>query len=258
MDLSVIIPCYNEAENVDKLHNELLPVMRTLVEADSIRSIELLFVDDGSRDGTLAALHGAFDGVNESWLTVRYAQHEVNQGLGAALRTGFARAQGDLIVTTDSDGTFRFEEIPQLLACLTPSVNIVTASPYHPAGGVMNVPFYRLLLSKGSSLLYRVLVSWDIHTYTSLFRAYRREVVERISFDSNGFLAGTELLVKALLSGDGAAEYPTVLHSRQHGVSKIKILRTVREHLRFQGQVLLWRLKLRPLGALQDVSHTVR
>lgn len=252
MDLSIVVPCYNEAENVDKLHRELLPVLERMVNGDHplempIRTVELVLVDDGSRDGTLMALRAVFETVREPWLTVRYMQHPVNKGLGAALRTGFGAATGDVIVTTDSDGTYHFSEIPDLLACLKPGVSIVTASPYHPAGGVMNVPASRLLFSRGSSMLYRLLVSWQLHTYTALFRAYRREVIERIGFDSDGFLAGTELLVKALLSGYQVAEYPTVLHSRVHGVSKAKILRTIRAHLGFQAQVLLWRLGVRPL-----------
>ena len=81
---------------------------------------------------------------------------------------------------------------------------------------------YRLILSQGSSIIYRVLVSWKVHTYTSLFRAYRRKVIERVPFESNGFLAGTELLVNGMLMGYRVAEYPAVLYSRVHGTSKAK------------------------------------
>jgi dolichol-phosphate mannosyltransferase len=123
--------------------------------------------------------------------------------------------------------------------------SIVTASPYHPDGGVMNVAGYRLVLSRGSSFLYRILVDWRVHTYTALFRVYRGEVVKSIAFESNGFLAGTELMVNAMLQGYQVAEYPTVLHSRQNGVSKAKIMRTIRAHLKFQGEILLRRLGFR-------------
>jgi dolichol-phosphate mannosyltransferase len=174
----------------------------------------------------------------------RVVIHDRNRGLGAALRSGFGAAGGEIIVTTDSDATYRFEEIPRLLACLTEEVDIVTASPYHPDGAVAGVPRHRLVFSRGASWLYRVLVTPRLHTWTALFRAYRARVIQTTPFRSDGFLAGTEILVNAVLSGYQAAEYPTTLHSRVVGTSKAKLARTVRAHLLFQGQVLAVRLRL--------------
>ncbi|MCS6828888.1 MAG: glycosyltransferase family 2 protein [Caldilinea sp.] len=251
MLLSIVIPCYNEADNVDTLLTEFLPVAQQLVgtglpTGETVARVEVIFVDDGSKDGTYAALKAAFDGVEAPGVVFRFERHAVNRGLGAALRTGFAAAAGAVIVTTDSDGTYRFETIPELLTYLESGVSIVTASPYAPGGAIANVPGYRIVLSKGSSLLYRLLVNPHIHTYTALFRAYRREVIERIPFESNGFLAGTELMVNAMLAGYKVAEYPTTLYSRAFGASKAKILRTIRAHLGFQSNVLLRRLRLAP------------
>ncbi len=167
--LTIIIPCYNEAESVESLHAGLIPVVAEL--AAQRGRVQVVFVDDGSRDGTYAALRSSFEGSAPAGVAFHYAQHTVNRGLGAALRTGFAAAQGDIVVTTDSDNTYRLDEIPALLAYMTPDVDIVTASPYHPDGGVENVPGYRLVLSQGSSAMYRVLVDRHLHTYTALFRA---------------------------------------------------------------------------------------
>jgi dolichol-phosphate mannosyltransferase len=203
-------------------------------------SVEIVFVDDGSTDGTYQKLIEISRGQPD----VQIVQHPVNRGLGAALRTGFANAAGEVIVTTDSDGTYGFDEIPALLSYLKPGINIVTASPYHRQGGVENVPPYRIFLSRGSSLIYQIIVDRHIATYTALFRAYQREVTRCVPFHSTGFLAGTELMVNAMLMGYRVAEYPTVLHSRAAGASKAKILRTIRAHLRFQWGVLLRRLKL--------------
>lgn len=248
MNLSIIIPCYNEADNVPKLRDEFFPVVRQL---EKNYTVEVIFVDDGSSDGTLSVLQAAFGGGSgESPTQVRFEKHVVNRGLGAAIRTGFQASHGDVVVTTDSDATYRFEEIIPLLARLTPDVDLVTASPYHPAGGVENVPEYRLVLSKGSSFLYRVLLSWKIHTYTALFRAYRRAVITQVPFQSDGFLAGTEILVNSVLMGYHVAEYPTVLHSRTAGTSKAKIMRTIRAHLQFQWHLLLYRFHLAPM--IQD------
>jgi dolichol-phosphate mannosyltransferase len=129
------------------------------------------------------------------------------------------------------------------LSFLTPEVDIVTASPYHPEGGVVGVPAYRLFLSRGSSFVYRILVNWHVYTYTCLFRAYRSKVIKNIHFESDGFLAGTEILVNAMLKGYRVAEFPAVLHRRMYGVSKAKIAQTILSHLRFQGWVLLYRMQ---------------
>ncbi len=243
MDLSIIVPCYNELENVPNLRDELFPIIKELAKT---RSVEVIFVDDGSSDGTLTALQYEFGKTNIPSIQICFEKHPVNRGLGAAIRTGFSAANGDIVVTTDSDGTYRFDEIFALLDCLTPEVDLVTASPYHPNGGVKNVPEYRLILSKGSSLIYRVLLGWHIHTYTALFRAYRRKIIDTVPFQSDGFLAGTEILVNSILMGFHAAEYPTILYSRSAGVSKAKIIRTIRAHLLFQWYLFLYRLHLVP------------
>ncbi|MBN1218146.1 MAG: glycosyltransferase family 2 protein [Anaerolineae bacterium] len=241
MDLSIIIPCYNEADNIPKLQTEFFPVVAELAQA---QSVEVVFVDDGSTDDTWSALNQTFDEGGVPDVLLKFERHPVNRGLGAAIRTGFATASGEIVVTTDSDGTYQFAEIPALLARLTPEIDMVTASPYHPAGEVAGVPAYRLLLSRGSSIIYRLLVDWRIHTYTALFRVYRRRVIQNVPFESDGFLAGTELLVNGILLGYRAAEYPTILHSRVHGISKAKIARTIWAHLKFQGHILLRRLHL--------------
>jgi dolichol-phosphate mannosyltransferase len=243
MDLSIIVPCYNEVENIPKIKSELMPVVAELADANSV---EVVFVDDGSRDGTWQALNDTFGQGSAPRVAVRFERHEVNRGLGAALRTGFAAAQGHVVVTTDSDGTYKFPEIPVLLSHLVPDVDIVTASPYHPKGGVAGVPPYRLILSRGSSVIYRVLVNWHVHTYTSLFRAYRQKVIQQVPFESDGYLAGTELLVNGMLMGFRVVEYPAVLHSRVLGTSKTKLARTILAHLKFQARVLLRRLNLAP------------
>jgi dolichol-phosphate mannosyltransferase len=247
MQLSVVIPCYNEEANVRALDARLRPVLEGL--RDRFDDIEVVLVDDGSRDGTWAAMQ-ELTAARRAGPRFRAEKHPTNLGLGAAIRTGLSAATGDVIVTTDSDATYRFEDIPALLDVLGPDVDLVTASPYHPQGAVDNVPGYRLFFSRGASFLYRLLVQWNLYTWTALFRAYRQPVVRTVPFASTGFLAGTEILVNAIHAGYRAAEFPTVLRSRVHGVSKAKIARTIRAHLRFQGLLLRRRLRLggRPEG----------
>jgi dolichol-phosphate mannosyltransferase len=232
VEISIVIPAYNEAEGVTQTAASLRSVLNYLRKT---HNVEVVFVNDGSRDETERLLKETFADDSK----VRVVSHEVNKGLGAAIRTGFAHATGDIIVTTDFDGTYAFNTIPQLLGrIIIDNVDIVTASPYHPNGQVEGVPRYRLLFSFGASLLYRLLVKWDIHTWTALFRAYRRRVVENVTFESNDFLAGTELLVKALKAGYKVSEFPTTLRVRTFGQSSIKIARVTKAHLKFQARIL--------------------
>jgi dolichol-phosphate mannosyltransferase len=233
MKISLVIPAYNEAEGVNETTeklNKILPRLR------SQHDVEVIFVNDGSKDNTAELLKTAF--ANDPG--VKVVSHEVNRGLGAAIRTGFSHTTGDIIVTTDFDGTYHFSTIPQIIAhMLVYDVDIVTASPYHPRGAVEGVPPYRLLFSYGASLLYRLLVNWNVHTWTALFRAYKREVIKNVGFESEGFLAGTELLIKAIQAGYTVSEFPTTLHVRTFGQSSLKIYRVTKAHMKYQLQLLL-------------------
>lgn len=253
MKLSVVVPCFNEEDNIDKLKTEFFPVIEKLlgseIDGGKIDAIEIIFVDDGSKDDTYNALKDAFGSYTHTSISVKFEKHEFNRGLGAAMRTGFGAVTGDIIITTDSDGTYHFSTIPSLLEHLKGKVSIVTASPYHPKGDVVGVPGYRIFLSRGSSLLYRILLSWRVHTYTALYRAYRREVIDSVSFAADDFLGGTELMVKAMLKGYQVDEFPAALHQRMFGVSKAKLVRTIKSHLNFQGRLVLHRLKIRSMFA---------
>lgn len=254
MKLSVVVPCYNEQDNIDKLRFEFFPVITKLIgsrlpDGGHIDTIEVVFVDDGSKDSTYKTLVEAFAAYGHPAISVKFERHNRNRGLGAALRTGFHAASGDILVTTDSDGTYQFSTIPSMLGHMTKEVAIVTASPYHPRGEVVGVPGYRIFLSRGSSLLYRLLLSWRIHTYTALFRAYRREVVDQVPFAADDFLGQTELMVKAMLKGYKVDEFPAALHRRMFGVSKAKLLKTIKSHLTFQGRLVLHRLHIRSMFA---------
>jgi len=231
VDISLVIPCRDEADNIPVLQRELMPVVAELRQTFSV---ELVFVDDGSLDGTGDLLDAAF----REDPAARVVRHPVGRGLGAGVRTGFANSTGEIVVTTDCDASYPFSLIPSLVNMMQPGVDIVTASCYHPQGGVENVPGYRIFLSKSASFLYRVLLDWRIHTYTCLFRAYRREVVDQASFGSNGFFGVTEILANAILDGRVVRELPCTLRARRYGQSKARVARIIGSHLRFQWGLL--------------------
>ncbi len=82
-------------------------------------------------------------------------------------------------------------------------------------------------------------MSWRIHTWTALYRAYNRRVIDTIQFESNDFLAGTEILVKALQAGFRVSEFPTTLHVRTFGQSSLRIARVTRSHLKYQFRLVI-------------------
>lgn len=231
MSVTVVIPCFNEEDGIPSLIDDLTPVLRQM---SALEATDVLFVDDGSRDATARLLDRHRD-----WpVPTRIVRHDVNRGLGAAIRTGFGHATGDRIVVTDADGTYDFRTLPRLLELLHGDVAIVTASPYHPRGGVEGVPAYRLVLSRGASTLYRILVDPRIHTYTAMYRAYRADVARSTPFDADGFLSMAELLINAVRAGHRVAEYPAVLRVRRYGQSKARSLQIVRAHLRLMARIL--------------------
>lgn len=227
-EISIVIPCCNEEENI-KIAVEQLSQLKS-----QLGDIELVFVDDGSRDRTYDLLSE----ISKTSDLVRIHRHPTNLGLGAAIRSGLEASRGEIIVTTDCDGTYGFQDIPKIIEKLKSGFDVITASPYHPQGKVENVHGYRLLLSKACSLVYRMILRTGIYTFTSLFRAYRRVVVENIKIESNGFLGGTELLVKAIRAGYRVGELPATLRTRERGVSKAKLFATTKAHIRFQLSLL--------------------
>ena len=234
--VSVIVPLFNEEKGIPMLAGKLSQLEQRL---DPKYELELMLVDDGSKDATLQGIAAHF----AQFRNVRVLEHGVNRGAGAAMRTGFAGAAGSILCTIDADCTFDPLEIPKLLQAMEEKrADIAIGSPYHPEGGVENVVPWRLLLSKGASVMHRSISHSKLYSYTSFLRAYRRAVLENIPFDSDGFVAVTELLMKALLSGYSAVEVPTVLRRRITGVSKMNVYRNVVSHLRLACSVMYWRI----------------
>ena len=235
MKISLVIPCYNEEAGLPQLASALLEVRQTL---EPVYQLELVFVDDGSTDATRAEIQRLFGALPD----VRIIAHEVNRGLGAALRTGFRHATGEWIATTDSDCTYDPHELSEMIGLMERGADMVVASPYHPEGGVHNVPAYRLVLSHNLSRLYNALLGGHVHTYTSLFRIYRADLARTLEVESDGFCSMAELMVGALLRGAKVVEHPTVLSLRQYGTSKAVVARLVGQHVRFLARLLARRL----------------
>ena len=228
---SIIVPVFNEEDGIEQLQNSLTQLRQTLGEG-----LQFIFVDDGSTDDTVNRLQLAFG----SDPTCCILEHGVNRGIGAAFRTGFQAASGEIVCTIDADCSYRPEGLKRLIAALDDAgADIAVASPYHPDGGVAGVPAWRLLLSRACSLLYRILAPVNLYTYTSVFRAYRQGVVRDVQFQSNGFVSAVEILFSAARQGYRITEVPMVLHARTVGQSKMKIARTIRTHLKLMRDLVV-------------------
>ncbi|NQU94915.1 MAG: glycosyltransferase family 2 protein [Candidatus Omnitrophica bacterium] len=231
--ISIVIPCFNEEEGLEHLASKLKDL-----EQDLREDHEFVFVDDGSSDSTYDRLRSLYrDRIGND---VKVVKHAKNTGVGAAIKTGASNSRGDYIATIDSDCTYEPSYLVKMLDIIkNENADIVTASPYHPKGSTLNVPAYRLFLSRNLSNLYNIVVKSKFYTYTSMFRIYKREALKNSYFRSDGFLAMAEILIKARKKGLKIVEYPATLKVRQFGSSHAKSLKLIREHLCFIMRTLL-------------------
>lgn len=230
--LSVVVPCYNEADGIPQLKERLVPVLDRI--ASTGREVDLLLVDDGSLDRTFALLQEAFG----SRPRTRVVRHERNMNLGAAVRTGVAETKGEWIANLDSDCTYDPALLEPMLREMEQGADLVTVSPYHPRGVVEGVPAYRMFLSRSLTAMYRLILRKQVYTFTALARVYRREVMPRIASPAFDFTCLAEMMLKALKQGLRVAEVPATLSVRSFGESKMKTARVIRSHLRLIARLL--------------------
>ena len=193
--------------------------------------IHYIFVNDNSSDDTVKNLERVF--IDKS--SIRIISHDQNKGVAGAIRTGIEAAETELIATIDADCSYDPMELISMFSLLSKEDDIamVTASPYHKRGHVFGVPEWRLFLSRGLSNIYKGILNHKFATYTACFRVYRRSLIINNLNKWGDFRGILELLVKLDFSGKKLAEFPTTLHSRIFGFSKMKTLTTIRKHLEF-------------------------
>jgi polysaccharide deacetylase family protein (PEP-CTERM system associated) len=222
--VTIVVPCYNEAATLPYLANTLRSVRASLADR---YDVQVILVDDASVDGTWDVLTTLF-GTEPDTQCYRHSQ---NQGVAAAILTGIRHTTTPIVCSIDCDCTYDPHELGTMIPLLTDQVDVVTASPYHPAGTVRNVPAWRLVLSRTASRLYRIVFRHQLHTYTSCFRVYRRSVVADIQVRRGGFIGVAEMLGHLEWAGARIIEYPTKLEARLMGYSKMKVARTALGHL---------------------------
>jgi glycosyltransferase involved in cell wall biosynthesis len=226
MNISIVIPMFNESENVESI---LMRVEQTLV---SLRgSYEIIAVNDGSTDNTLKELNS----LSERNGNMKVVSYSKNIGRGMALRKGFQTSTGEIIVSIDADLSYDPHYILDLIKILETEqeIDFVLGSPYMPGGGVQNVPFHRLWISRLGNKILRFAMPNRIYTSTGIFRAYRRKVLDSLELESDGKEIHLEILSKALALGYRVKETPAILTGRKKGKSKFRFRKTTLTHLVF-------------------------
>ncbi len=229
------LPAYNEERSLPPLLERCIPVAAALA-GDGCR-LAVIVVDDGSRDGTIAAAR-AFAGR----LEVEVVPHGVNRGLGAALRTGLPAAieragEDDLVATMDADNTHDPGLLPEMRRrLLADPADLVIASRYTPGGDEIGLSPLRKVLSRGAStLLTLVTPVRGARDYTCGYRLYRASLLRRAAaawgerlIEESGFTCMAEVLLKLGRGGARVAEAPLVLrYDLKEGASKMKVARTI-------------------------------
>lgn len=236
--VTVVVPCFNEEEGVAPLATALDALAAEFACKDSLHFI---LVDDGSTDGTWSEMERHFG----ARIRFRLIRHDRNRGISAAILTGMAASETEIVAVIDSDCSYDPVRIKDMLPLLHPGVALVTASPYHAMGRVEGVPEWRLALSRIASWLYRLVLRNKLATYTSCFRVYRRSALDGITVHHQGFTGVAETLARLDLDGWRIAEYPAVLGTRSFGQSKLRILKVIPGHLQLMSEILFARARNR-------------
>lgn len=214
MDISIIIPVYNEREAIPELCGGLKDVLAGLA-----KSAEILFIDDGSRDGSGAEL----DELAQSDARVQVLHLRRNYGQTAAIMAGFQHCTGDVIIPMDGDGQNDPADIPRLLDKLSEGYDVVSGWRTD-----RNDRFSRRLPSVVANRLISSLLGVPLHDYGCTLKAYRREVVEdvRLYGEMHRFIP-----IYAAWEGARVTELPVTHHPRLHGKSKYGLGRISRVFL---------------------------
>ncbi len=228
--ISLVLPAYNEAENIEPMVVEAVPALEA--NADDY---EMIVVDDGSADETAAVTRR----IMETNPHVRLLQHEVNQGFGAAVFSGFVYAEKEWIFYTDADRQFVLSELERFVPFMDRADLI--AGYRAPRRD----PFLRVFYGKGWSALCTLLFGYTVRDVDCGFKLFRREIIEELApqISSRGATFSIEWLARAKRAGYRFVELPVTHRPRvagsQTGANIDVIVRAFRELVRVRLQ--LWR-----------------
>jgi dolichol-phosphate mannosyltransferase len=213
--LSVIIPTYNESQNIVRMLDSIAETL------SPYHGAEIIVVDDNSPDGTAdrAKTHAKIISAKKK-IRVDIITRDAKSGLSSAIVKGVQYAGGDFLVIMDSDFSHPPNVIPSIIRVLQNSnYDIVIASRYVKGGSIIGWPFKRRLVSKGATKIARYGLGIEVKDPVSGFFAFRRDIINDIKFDAIGYKMLLEILVKT--KGARVKEIPYTFTNRRIGTSKL-------------------------------------
>jgi glycosyltransferase involved in cell wall biosynthesis len=210
-EFSVVLPAYNEAENIGKVIDKINSYL-----SKKFKSFEIIVVDDGSTDATSKIVNK----YKTKYKSLRIFQHHKNLGYGAALRSGFAASKGELIFYTDSDLQYDISDLDKLLV-LAPSADIISGYRLNYA-----LPTTRLITSLVYNGIIRFLFDLKVKDIDCSFKLYNKKIFNSINLKSNTGLIDAEILIKARKAGysivqTGVTHWPRLKGNSIYEVGKI-------------------------------------
>lgn len=210
--LTVVIPAYNEEDGIQDILRRVLSIREPL-RGIGIPDLEILVVDDGSADQTVEMV-AAVEGVE-------LLRHPQNRGYGAALKTGFCRAKGDLIGFLDADGTYPPEHFPEMCAKALDGADLVIGS--RMAGAESKMPFTRRLGNFFFANLLSVLARQRVTDSASGMRVFKREIMAKIFPLPDGLNLTPVMSTRAIHEGVKMSEVP-IPYEERLGRSKLSVV----------------------------------
>lgn len=230
MKLSIIIPLYNEEENIVKVFNKLY----SLEFPESISEFEIIIVNDFSTDNSASVVQEFIDNSNKNNIFLYH--HEKNKGKGAAVRTGFAKSNGDLILIQDADLELSPDDIPLMINTLIKlNIQFVNGSRYMQ--GIIRplASYRRYLANRLFTFLTSIIINVKLTDMACGYKLIHKNLYEKLLLKENRFGIEAEMLIKALrIKRNNIAEVPVQYFPRNEGEGKkfrnmdaIKILGTI-------------------------------
>ncbi len=230
MKTLIIIPTYNERENIKRLIPEIKKINKKL---------DILVVDDSSTDGTVSIVSN----YRKKDKTIKLIKRPYKSGLGKAYVDGFKFAlkeKYDLIFEMDADFSHEPKYIPDFLKEIK-KYDLVIGSRYLNGVSVVNWPISRLILSKFASFYARIITGLPLTDCTSGFKCYKRKVIEAINLDkihSDGYAFQIEMHYKAWKEGFKIKEIPIIFVDRHSGTSKMS------RKVVLEAAIVVWKLRM--------------
>jgi glycosyltransferase involved in cell wall biosynthesis len=233
--LSVVIPAYNEEAGIAAILDRVLNIRLKLV-AVGVEGLEVIVVDDGSRDRTVEIVR--------AYSQVRLINHAQNRGYGGALKTGFSNATGNLLAFLDADGTYPPESFPELCQAIIQGADLVIGS--RMAGAKSEMPRTRRLGNFIFAHLVSLVGNQHITDSASGMRVFRAETLARLYPLPDGLNFTPVMSTRAIHEGLKMVEVP-IAYSERSGHSKLSV---VKDGLRFFNSIIWTALSYNPVRIL--------